>query len=242
MWAEIIPMQRNPMELVTIRGATKRTRKPLSLTVEMFQLFVKHLEEPARTIALVCVSFGLRISEGLALRWKDVDWLNRTLRVERAIVRQRLGDVKTEDSAQEMSIDSATLEVLKTWRQSSQFPADEDWVFASPVKLGRLPISYPWVWRSFQRGSIKAGIPCFDDGRTTACNSAVLSPSLSYLAGMAEPPDTWKAADVGAVSRNTTAVPAPPTSDHTGLSGHGESRLKNPLREICTVGSVRGEN
>src|ERR1700747_3539336 len=73
-------------------------------------------------------------------------------------------------------------------------------------------------------------------------NSAVLSPSLSHLAGMAEPPDTWKAADVGAVSRNTTAVPAPPTSDHTGLSGHGESRLKNPLREICTVGSVRGEN
>ncbi len=72
--------------------------------------------------------------------------------------------------------------------------------------------------------------------------SAVLSESPSHLAGMAEPPDTWKAADVGEVYRNPTSVPAPTTSDHTGLGGRRESRLKNPLREICTVGSVRGEN
>src|SRR5215831_16564442 len=73
-------------------------------------------------------------------------------------------------------------------------------------------------------------------------NSAVLSQSRSHLAGVAEPPDTWKAADMGAVCRNATSVPAPTTSDHTRLSGRRESRLKNPLREICTVGSVRGEN
>src|SRR5215831_20317293 len=69
------------------------------------------------------------------------------------------------------------------------------------------------------------------------CNSAVLSQSLSHLAGMAGPPDTCNAADLGAVSRNTTAAPAPATSDHTRLGGRRESRLKNPLREICTVGS-----
>src|SRR5215469_10026905 len=73
-------------------------------------------------------------------------------------------------------------------------------------------------------------------------NSAVLSASPLYLAGMAEPSDTWKAADVGTVWRNATAVPAPITSDHTRLGGRRESRLKNPLREICTVGSVREEN
>ena len=41
--------------------------------------------------------------------------------------------------------------------------------------------------------------------------------------------------------QNPTSVPAAATSDHTGPGGGGESRLKNPLREICTVGSVRGE-
>jgi hypothetical protein len=38
MWRGDVPTQRNPMELVTIKGATKRTRKPRSLTVDEFQL------------------------------------------------------------------------------------------------------------------------------------------------------------------------------------------------------------
>lgn len=78
--------QRNPLELVTIKGASKRTRKPRSLTVEEFQRFAQHLAEPFRTIALLCVCFGLRISECLGLRWSDVDWLNGKLRIERGIV------------------------------------------------------------------------------------------------------------------------------------------------------------
>ena len=94
MWAEIVPAQRNPMGLVNIKGATKRGKKPHSLTVEAFRRFLEQLEEPIRTIALVCVSFGLRISEALALKWSDVDWLNGTLLIERGIVRQRVGRSK----------------------------------------------------------------------------------------------------------------------------------------------------
>ena len=71
---------------------------------------------------------------------------------------------------------------------------------------------------------------------------AVLRESPSHLEGMAEPPHTCKAADLGAVGRNTASVPASAASDHTHLGENRESRLKNPLREICTVGSVRGEN
>lgn len=88
------PTQRNPMELVTIKGASKRTGKPRSLTVEEFQRFVHNLGQPFRTISLVCVCFGLRISEALALKWCDVDWLNGKLSVERGIVRQRVDDLK----------------------------------------------------------------------------------------------------------------------------------------------------
>jgi len=66
-----------------------------SLTVEEFRMFVDRLEEPIHTIALVCVCFGLRISECLALKWRDVNWLSSKLAIERAIVRQRVGDVKT---------------------------------------------------------------------------------------------------------------------------------------------------
>jgi integrase len=153
-----VPRERNPMELVTIKGATKRTRKPRSLTVEEFHKFVQHLAEPLRTIALVCVCFGLRISECLALKWSDVDWVNGKLRVERAIVRQRVDDVKTIYSGRQLSIDGEMLAVLQAWRQVSQFAVENDWIFASPICIGRQPISYPWVWKSFQAAAGKAAI------------------------------------------------------------------------------------
>ena len=158
MWRGDVSTQRNPIELVTVKGATKRTRQPRSLTVEEFRKFVQELAEPVRTIALVCVCFGLRISECLGLKWQDVDWLNRKLRVERAIVHQRVDDVKTIYSAKTMSIDAEILAVLKAWKQTAEFSSDEDWMFASPVQLGRLPVSYPWVWQMFQKAGSESGI------------------------------------------------------------------------------------
>jgi integrase len=161
MWRGDVPTQRNPMELVTIKGATKRTHKPRSLTEDEFRKFLAHLEEPIRTVALLCVSFGLRISECLALRWGDVDWLNGTLQIARGIVRQHVGPVKTSESEQRMSVDAQLLGILKDWKQTTQFAAESDWVFASPVQLGRLPISYPHVWQEFQKAAREAGIPQF---------------------------------------------------------------------------------
>ena len=61
------------MELVRIKEVTKRRRIPRSLTVDEFQKLIQHLSEPFRTIALVCVCSGLRISECLALKWADID-------------------------------------------------------------------------------------------------------------------------------------------------------------------------
>ena len=110
MWRGDVPTQRNPMELVTIKGATKRTKKPRSLTVEEFQRFIVHLGEPFRTMALLCVCFGLRISEALALRWSDVDWLEGKLKVERGIVCQQVDDVKTSESRRSLHIDADMLD------------------------------------------------------------------------------------------------------------------------------------
>jgi integrase len=55
-----------------------------------------------------------------------------------------------------MSIDAEMLVMFKSWRQMTQFSAEKDWVFASPIKLGRLPVSYPWVWKAFQQAASKA--------------------------------------------------------------------------------------
>jgi hypothetical protein len=63
-----VEIQRNPMELVRVKGATKRLRKPRCPTEQEFQSFLAQLNGVFRTMALVCLSFRLRISECLALR------------------------------------------------------------------------------------------------------------------------------------------------------------------------------
>ena len=83
------------------------------------------------------------------------------LQVVRGIVRQRVGPVKTAESEKPMAVDSDLLTVLGNWKQSTQFGAEGDWVFASPVKLGTQPLSYPHVWFSFQAAAKAAGIPQF---------------------------------------------------------------------------------
>lgn len=158
MWRGDVPTQRNPMELVTIRGASKRTGKPRSLTVDEFQGFVHHLGEPFHTIALVRVCFGLRISEALALKWCDVDWLSGKLSVERGIVRQRVDEVKTETSHKSITVTETMIEALKTWKQTTQFSAQEDWIFASPAQLGRLPWSADSVNDAYKKAASAAKV------------------------------------------------------------------------------------
>ena len=158
MWRGQVATQRNPMELVRVKGATKRTRQPRSLTVGEFQRFIQYLNEPFRTIALLCCCLGLRISECLGLKWADVDWLNGKLRVERGIVCQKVDDVKTAESRRDLAIDGELLGSLKAWKQTSHFAESDDWMFASPTQLGRLPWSYDQIWRVYQKAASQAGI------------------------------------------------------------------------------------
>lgn len=48
------------------------------------------------------------------------------------------------------------LDRLKSWKLLSEFSGAGDWIFASPVKIGRLPYSYTGVWRELVRA---AGVP-----------------------------------------------------------------------------------
>ena len=98
------------------------------------------------------------MSECLALRWSDLDWLNARLQVERGIVCQNVDEVKTDESRQKRVIDRELLAALQTWKHATQFPAPDDWMFASPVQLGRLPWSYDQIWRVYQKAAKAAGI------------------------------------------------------------------------------------
>ena len=158
MWCGSLPIGTNPISLVTVRGSSKRKKQPRSLTVEEFHTLSQHLREPFKTMALLQVCLGLRVSELLALRWMDVDWMGSTLKVEHGIVNQHLDSVKTEGSRKIMNLDRELLSVLSAWKQRTEFGDAGDWIFPSPIKLGRLPYSYTGYWRVLQAATTAAGI------------------------------------------------------------------------------------
>jgi len=47
---------------------------------------------------------------------------------------------------------------IRLWHSLTQFSEPNDWIFASPVKLGRLPISYSHYERQLQAAADRAGI------------------------------------------------------------------------------------
>ena len=142
---------------ITVKGNAERFR--FVTHAEIQQVIDAAPDAQWRVIIALARFGGVRTpSETLALKWSDVDWISAKLNIQRGIVRQRVGDCKTEYSNRPLTVDAGMLDVLKLWKQASQFPANEDWIFASPAVLGRLPWSYDHVRRSFVKAGTLAGI------------------------------------------------------------------------------------
>jgi integrase len=128
---------RNPMTLV--RQSAKRTRVPDVLTVEEIGKLLEELADPWRTAVYVAVTTGLRVSELLALKWADMDFAAGEIHLSRAIVRQYIGQMKTEASRKPVPLDAGLADVLLNWRGRCPYNQDADYIFASPDKDGSQP-------------------------------------------------------------------------------------------------------
>ncbi len=128
---------KNPIRLV--RQSAKRERVPDVLELWEVQLLLSKLGVRERTLALLDAGTGLRVSELLALRWRDVDFENLELNVTRFIWHQVIGDCKTEASAKPVPLDSYMAEDLLRWRRQSDYAGLDDYVFASETMQGKQP-------------------------------------------------------------------------------------------------------
>lgn len=95
---ELIPYQHNPMSLVRVKDSSKRQKEPKALSVGEFRKLLAGIPEPFRTMCIVAMCLGLRVSEILGLRWRDIDWDGLRLAVRQAYVYSKEGDVKTRAS------------------------------------------------------------------------------------------------------------------------------------------------
>ena len=131
LWG-LIELQRNPIELVEVKGISRRKRKPQTLAPEQFQELVAVLKEPYKTMVIVAMCTGLRVSEVLALRWEHIDFKAGLMLVQNGVVNGRIGRVKTEASQDEVPLDPAFARVLLDWKGNKT----EGLVFPSHVTGG----------------------------------------------------------------------------------------------------------
>lgn len=131
LWG-LIELHRNPIELVKLKGTSRRQKKPQILDPEKFQELIATLREPYRTMAIVAMCTGLRVSEVLALRWEHIDFEAGVMLVQQGVVNGRIGKVKTEASRDYVPLDPAFAAILFDWKGTRS----EGLVFPSHVTGG----------------------------------------------------------------------------------------------------------
>ncbi|HEY3705199.1 MAG TPA: site-specific integrase [Terracidiphilus sp.] len=120
------------MQLVRVRGISKRSKKPIVLTADQCTALISLLPDPYRTMVTVAICMGLRVSEILALRWSRIDLDRLTMSVKVKAVNGRVGRVKTECSEDDLPLDPEFAGLLRRWKeQCRQTPGD--WVFPSHI-------------------------------------------------------------------------------------------------------------
>ena len=130
---DLIPYQHNPMSLVRVKDSSKRQRQPKALSVEEFRKLLEHVPEPFRTMCIVAMCLGLRVSEILGLKWKDIDWEGLRLAVRQAYVYGHEGELKTQASQRWMPLDRLLAEkLLEHKKKFASLASCEAWVFANP--------------------------------------------------------------------------------------------------------------
>lgn len=125
---------------------------------------------------------GMRMSELLGIKWQDIDWENRKLKVQRQVGRKSGGkfefvELKTLASRRIIKLGKGTLEILRNHRQlhlARTQKASDSWqesgvVFSSLV--GK-PIYQSTLLKRFKRLARQAGLPVirFHDLRHTAAS------------------------------------------------------------------------
>jgi integrase len=112
-----------------------------------------------RVLVLTAAMTGLRQSELLGLRWRDVDWNVQRIRVRNAFVRGQHSTDGKSDLSTRRSVPMADRIAgeLDRWSRRSSYSADEDLVFAHP-ETGN-PLDRSKVTKRFKAACRAAGVP-----------------------------------------------------------------------------------
>jgi integrase len=107
----MVEFHENPIAFVEVRGISKRSRKPVDLTIHQFLLILRLVPKSYQDMLLVAQCTELRVGELLALQWEEVNFERLCIKVKEG-VNGRIGPVKTEYSEDELPMDPDFATVL----------------------------------------------------------------------------------------------------------------------------------
>lgn len=135
-----------------------------ALTPEQSKRLLLALQEPVRTMVLTGLVAGLRVGEILGLRWQDVDFLNRSIRIQQAAYRGTVGSPKTKSSKRTLPLPKSLSVALRSLYETSAqrdglvfptctgMPFSDSNLLARHLKPAGKAIGTPWLgWHTLRR-------------------------------------------------------------------------------------------
>lgn len=124
-------IQTNPVDRIIRPKQQKPRKEKIALTKEELKQFLTLAKKDARPVLYTAwhtlAYTGLRRGELLGLEWSDIDFENKTISVNKTLVTVNgslyTQSPKTKRSTRTISLDDATIQVLKNWKleQKKQF-------------------------------------------------------------------------------------------------------------------------
>ncbi len=161
--------QFNPLNYVKGREFSQvSTSEALALEPEDIFAILSYLPQPLYELSLLVATCGLRISEPLGLKWRNIVWDRGLIAIKQTFVHFNVQEgAKTKLSRSRVEAPKLLVDCLAAWRKETMYAGDEDFVFPSVKLDGTQPRSGSMLVEDYIRpAAIKAGAIRVENGIT----------------------------------------------------------------------------
>ncbi len=135
----LLPRDEDSNPIKWVRQSSKSNFEPVILTLPQVLAIMENLDLRMRTLVLLDASTGLRISEMIALLWRDVDWERHCIYVRRKYVYGKYGPPKSRASKAPVPLHPILAAHLQIWRSETPYARDSNLIFPSFRLKGQKP-------------------------------------------------------------------------------------------------------
>jgi integrase len=156
---------KNPVE--GLETSTKSTYRAIKITPAQTLLILRSVMGNMLhfTLVFVVAATALRSSEVLSLRWADILWEERKIRIVKSWKKTGVdGSTKTPSSERDVPMGRVLTHFLREWHKQTPYAKPTDFVFPSIKESGRVPICSSVFCADHLRPAAKAAGVMIPDG------------------------------------------------------------------------------